>query len=49
MLYEAGVAPEQAQALLRHAQVQTTFDVYRDIRAAQIKKIQQSVYGIDIT
>ena len=48
MLFEAGIPPEEAQALLRHAQLSTTMDIYTDLRDAQLKKIQEKVYGIDI-
>ena len=48
MLFEADVPAEQAQALLRHAQVGTTMDVYRDFRESKIKQIHERVYGLDI-
>jgi integrase len=49
MLVEAGIAPEKAQALLRHSQLSTTMDVYRDIREAELKKIFSEVYTVDIS
>lgn len=49
MLVEAGVAPEKAQALLRHAQLSTTMDVYREIRGDERTKIFKEVYSVDIT
>lgn len=48
MLFEADVPPEQAQALLRHAQIGTTMDVYTDLRDEKLKQIHESVYAIDI-
>ena len=49
MLFEAGIPPEEAQALLRHAQLATTMDVYTDLREAKLKAIHQKVYNLDIT
>lgn len=48
MLVEAGIAPEKAQALLRHSQLSTTMDTYRDIRESELEKIFNEVYSIDI-
>ena len=48
MLFEAGIPPEEAQALLRHAQLSTTMDIYTDLREAKLKKIHEKVYKIDI-
>lgn len=48
MLIENGVPPEKAQALLRHAQLSTTMDVYREIRGDEIEKIFKEVYSVDI-
>lgn len=48
MLFEAGIPPEEAQALLRHAQLSTTMDVYTDLREAKLKKIHERVYSVDI-
>ncbi len=48
MLFEAGIPPEEAQALLRHAQLSTTMDIYTDLREAKLKKIHEKVYAIDI-
>lgn len=48
MLFENNIPPEEAQALLRHAQVQTTMDVYTDLREEKLKKIHSKVYSIDI-
>lgn len=48
MLFENDIPPEEAQALLRHAQVQTTMDVYTDLREEKLKKIHSKVYSIDI-
>lgn len=49
MLVENNVAPEKAQALLRHAQLSTTMDVYRDIRGDERSKIFKEVYSVDIS
>lgn len=48
MLYEAGIPPEEMQALLRHAQLSTTMDIYRDIRDSKVKAIHEAVYSVDI-
>lgn len=48
MLFEAGIPPEEAQALLRHAQLSTTMDIYTDLREAKLKKIHEKVYAVDI-
>ncbi len=48
MLFEAGIPPEEAQVLLRHAQISTTMDVYTDIRDGKRRNIFQKVYNIDI-
>lgn len=49
MLFEAGIPPEEAQALLRHAQLSTTMDIYTDLREAKLKKIHEKVYSVDIS
>jgi integrase len=48
MLYEAGIPPEEMQTLLRHAQLSTTMDIYRDIRESKVKAIHEKVYSVDI-
>ncbi len=48
MLFENEIPPEEAQALLRHAQLSTTMDVYTDLRDAKLKAIHQKVYAVDI-
>lgn len=48
MLYEAGIQPQDAQHLLRHAQIQTTIDVYTDLRESRRKELHKKVYAIDI-
>ncbi len=48
MLFEAGIPAEKAQILLRHAQISTTMDIYRDIRAEKLSKIYKEVYSVDI-
>ena len=47
-LIENGVPPEKAQLLLRHAQLSTTTDVYREIREQQTKKVQAEVYALNL-
>lgn len=48
MLFEAGIPPEEMQVLLRHAHIQTTMDIYRDIRENKIRAIHSKVLSIDI-
>lgn len=48
MLFEANVPPKEAQALLRHAQLSTTMDIYTALRENQKKKIFEKVYAVDI-
>lgn len=48
MLFEAGIPPEEAQVLLRHAQLSTTMDVYTDLREAKKKAIFEKMYDVDI-
>lgn len=48
MLYEANVAPENAQVLLRHANISTTMDIYTEIREEKRRQIFDSVLSIDI-
>ena len=48
MLYEANVAPENAQILLRHANISTTMDIYTEIREEKRRKVFDSVLSIDI-
>lgn len=48
MLFEANIPPEEMQILLRHAQLSTTMDVYRDIRDRKIKQVHDKVYEVDI-
>lgn len=48
MLFEAGIPPEKMQILLRHAQLSTTMDIYREIREEKVKSIHKEVYSIDI-
>ena len=49
MLFEAGIPPEEAQVLLRHAQISTTMDIYTDIRDTKQQAIYNKVKAIDIT
>lgn len=49
MLFEAGIPPEEAQVLLRHAQMSTTMDIYTDIRENKQKSIYNKVKAIDIS
>lgn len=46
MLFENDVPPEKAQILLRHAQLSTTMDIYRDIREDKIKAVHEDVYAV---
>lgn len=48
MLFEAGIPPEEAQALLRHAQLSTTMDIYTDLRESKLRRIHEKVYAVDI-
>lgn len=48
MLFENDIKPEKAQALLRHAQLSTTMDIYKELRAEKKKKIYEEVYNVDI-
>lgn len=48
MLFEGGIPPQEAQVLLRHAQISTTMDVYTDIRDGKRKEIFDKVKAIDI-
>ena len=49
MLFENDIPATEAQALLRHAQVSTTMDIYTDLRKEKQKKIFEKVYAVDIT
>lgn len=49
MLFENNIPPEEAQALLRHAQLSTTMDIYTDLREEKLKAIHHKVYSIDMT
>lgn len=48
MLFENNIPPEEAQALLRHAQLSTTMDIYTDLREDKLKAIHKKVYSVDI-
>ena len=48
MLFEAGIPPEEAQVLLRHAQLSTTMDIYTDLREDKKKAIFKKVYSVDM-
>lgn len=48
MLFEAGIPPQEAQVLLRHAQISTTMDIYTDIRENKRQDIFNKVSSIDI-
>lgn len=48
MLFEAGIPPEEAQVLLRHAQLSTTMDIYTDLREDKQNSIFEKVYSVDI-
>lgn len=47
MLFENGIPPEEAQILLRHAQLSTTMDIYTDIREGKQKKVFDKVRNVD--
>lgn len=49
MLFEAGIPPEEMQILLRHAQLSTTMDVYREIRADRVSEIHSHVLGVNFS
>ncbi|MBQ3072295.1 MAG: site-specific integrase, partial [Oscillospiraceae bacterium] len=49
MLFESNVPPQDAQALLRHAHIGTTMDVYTELRAEKLKQIHSSVYSVNIS
>ena len=48
MLFEAGIPPEEAQVLLRHAQLSTTMDIYTDLREDKKMSIFKKVYSVDM-
>ncbi len=48
MLFEAGIPPEEAQILLRHAQLSTTMDIYTDLRENKKNSIFKKVYSVDM-
>lgn len=48
MLFEAGIPPEEAQVLLRHAQLSTTMDIYTDLREDKKNSIFRKVYSVDM-
>ena len=48
MLFEAGIPPEEAQVLLRHAQLSTTMDIYTDLREDKKDAIFKKVYSVDM-
>lgn len=49
MLFEAGIPPEEAQVLLRHAQISTTMDIYTDLRDSKRQRIFDKVAAVDIS
>lgn len=48
ILFEQNISPRDAMALLGHKNIQTTMDVYTDIRKQRITEIEQKMYGIKI-
>ena len=48
MLFEADVPPAKMQALLRHAQLGTTMDVYRKMTERKVKQIHDEVLAVDV-
>lgn len=47
MLFDAGLDPKDAQALLGHAQESTTREIYTHIRESRAKKIREKILSID--
>lgn len=48
MLFENDIPPEEMQILLRHAQISTTMDVYKELRDNKRKKVFDKVLSVDI-
>lgn len=48
MLFENDIPPTEAQALLGHAQLSTTMDIYTDLREQKQRAIFEKVRSIDI-
>ena len=48
ILYENEIAPRDAMLLLGHKNIQTTLDVYTEIRQQRISEIERKMYGIKI-
>lgn len=46
LLFEQGLSPAESMALLGHAQIQTTIDVYTDIREQKQKEINEKIYSL---
>lgn len=46
--HEQNISPKDAMALLGHNNIQTTMDVYTDIRKQRITEIEKKMYGIKI-
>ena len=47
-LFENGIPPEEMQVLLRHAQLSTTMDIYKELRENKKKEIFEKTYSIKI-
>ena len=46
LLFEMGLSPAESMTLLGHAQIQTTIDVYTDIRDQKQKEINKKVFSM---
>lgn len=47
MLYEAGIEPKDAQALLGHAQLSTTMDIYTSVREERQQQVKNKILCVD--
>lgn len=47
-LFENDIPPEEMQVLLRHAQLSTTMDIYKELREGKQEKIFKKTYSINI-
>lgn len=46
LLFEKGLSPAESMGLLGHAQIQTTIDIYTDIREQKQKEINKKIYSL---
>lgn len=49
MLFENQIEPKDIQAIVGHAQLSTTMDIYTHIRKVQADRVKAKVSGLDIT